>query len=186
MTCIVEPGSPKYEKIASAAVLACMPIAPSRDVGLQLPPDGLLAAGIVERAYGAMAPDSAANFKVPVRLRNKLAYAIHNTRVEIRFYHKNSEPPLRIHYPPDHEHWYKLNELGWQDPITVTVRHDLALLPGPGRLLAKRAVGPDGEPDEVSETVELKNRVYTYPLEASATMGNEGEIPAVPYVYPIY
>jgi len=186
VTYVIEPGSPKYDKIASAAVLACMPMAPSRDVGLELPPGGLLAADIIERAYGAMDPDSDNNLKVPVRLRNKLAYAMHHTQVEIRFYHKNSEPPLRIHYPPEDPHWYEYNEIGWQDPITVTVHHNLALLPGPGRLLAKPAVGPDGAPDEVSQHVELKNRVYTYPLSASATMGNEGEVPVVHYGYPIY
>ena len=34
MTYIIQPGSPKYDKIASAAVMACMSISPSRDLGL--------------------------------------------------------------------------------------------------------------------------------------------------------
>ena len=37
MTYLVDPGSPKYQKIASAAVLACVPISPSRSVGLGAP-----------------------------------------------------------------------------------------------------------------------------------------------------
>ena len=44
VTFVVVPGSPKYQKIAAAAVMACMPICPSRDLGLGLPGDGPAAA----------------------------------------------------------------------------------------------------------------------------------------------
>ncbi len=37
LTYLIEPGSPKYKKIASAAILACVSISPSRDVGLAPP-----------------------------------------------------------------------------------------------------------------------------------------------------
>ena len=37
MTYLVQPGSPKYHKITSAAVMACMAISPSRDLGFQVP-----------------------------------------------------------------------------------------------------------------------------------------------------
>ena len=33
LTYLVQPGSDKYNRIASAAILACMPISPSRDLG---------------------------------------------------------------------------------------------------------------------------------------------------------
>ena len=203
LTYRIEPGSPKYEKITSAAVLACMPISPSRDLGIAATGGGPLAAAIIETAYAAMDPDSLSNRRIPVRLRNKLAYAMENTEVEIRFFHNNSEPPLvsYLHLgaapliPPEylpmagnHGFWrlepeFQFNELGWQDQITVTVKHKLALLPGPGRMLARRVIGPDGSPDSISETVGHNGTVYVYPLEASMTLGNEGEKSVIPYAY---
>jgi hypothetical protein len=188
LTYIIEPGSPKYEKISSAAVLACLPISPSRHVGLELSGRGPLAGEILQAAYAALVPDSVANARIPQRLKNKLAYAMQHTRVEIRFYHKNSEPPLVSYYELDDfgETHFNFNELGWQDQITVTVHHDLALLPGPGRLLAKALVGPDGSPDLVSQNVKQVGHVYTYPLKASATLGNEGEESVIPYDYLVY
>ena len=186
MTFIVEPGSPKYDKIASAAVLACAPISPSRDLGLELPGDGSAAAEILKSAYEAMVPDAGQNARIPVRLENKLAYAMHNTDVKIRFYHKNSEPPLVTYFHnPDIGEFY-FNELGWQDQITVTVKHKLALLPGPGRLLASQAIGPDGQPDRVSEVIQRDEGVYKIELEASATIGNEGQKSVIPYEYSVY
>ena len=69
-------------------------------------------------------------------------------KVQIRFFHKNEEPPLMMYrHPrplPDPSASSHPNELGWQDTITVTVNYDLALLPGPGRLLARYVVGPSG------------------------------------------
>ena len=58
-------------------------------------------------------------------------------------------------------------ELGWQDPVTVTVRHEMALLPGPGRLLALGT-------DRLAEKIGRRGRVYAYPLEATITMDIEG------------
>ena len=183
MTYRIEPGGAKFEKIASAAVMACMPISPSRDVGTTLSGAGSLAADIIGRAYVAMAPDSDSGPAAARRIRNKLAYAMANTSVEIKFYHKNSEPPLGFPYlMPSDPNEFRFNEIGWQDQITVTVRHDLALLPGPGRLLARST----GAGDQVSGSVENRGNVYTYSLSASVTIGNEGEKPVIPYVYQTY
>jgi len=184
VTYLVEPGSLKYAKIESAAVMACLPICPSRDTGAELDGEGARAAEIVDRLYSALSPESTANRAIPRRLRNKMAYAMDNTRVEIRFYHKNTEPPLRPYWIPPAE--FRYNELGWQDQITVTVHHDLALLPGPGRLLARETYRPGGEPDSVSETIERRGSVYVYPLKASIAMGNEGEKSVIPYLYDVY
>jgi len=186
MTFVVEPGSVKYDKIASAAVMACMPISPSRDVGAKLSGQGSMAADIIKTAYSALAPASQVNAATAKRIENKLAYAMANTAVEIRFRHKNSEPPLAIYFIGDDIGEFRYNELGWQDQITVTVRHNLALLPGPGRLLARHVVGPSGASDNVSGNVTNQGRVYTYPLSASAVIGNEGEKPVIPYGYQIY
>ena len=100
-----------------------------------------------------MSPSSAKIPAVPGRLQNKLAYALHNTAVEIRFYHQNAEPPLKN----DADGWhgpyvepipseFAHNELGREDLVTVTVTHNLALLPGPGRLLALPVAGPMASP----------------------------------------
>lgn len=185
-TFLVEPGSPKYDKICSAAVMACMPISPSRDVGLSLSGQGPAAAAIVKTAYAALAPGASSNAAVPRRIENKLAYAMANTSIELRFYHPNSEPlnnwqlmhygvPLGVrplggaYNIPDHSEEFQPNELGWQDQITVKVNYSLALLPGPGRLLAGTGVQ------------HIQGNVYTYPLSASATIGNEGEKSMFPY-----
>jgi hypothetical protein len=106
----------------------------------------------------------------------------------VRFFHSNTEPPLR-----DYRLWvlddrgqpigYEPNELAWRDPITVTVYHNMALLPGPGRFLARTE--PRMARDEVAETIQgagSDDGVYKYPLEASATLGNEGEKSVIPYV----
>jgi hypothetical protein len=106
--------------------------------------------------------------------------------VEIRFFHKNEEPPLVTYYEPDDLGEFYFNEVGWQDPITVTVRHNLALLPGPGRMLARYVIGPAGQPDEVSAKINKQGNVYTYPLHASATIGNEGEKSVISYGYVAY
>ena len=187
LTYVVAPQGEKYEKIFTAAVLACMPISPSRDLGLSPQGSGPTVAAIVKKAYASMAPDSAGNSRIGARIDNKLAYAMQNTSIEIRFFHSNREPPLVPHdRPPDKEQFRYLQELGWQDPITVTVKHDLALLPGPGRLLAREVSHPDGSPDEVSQKIQQSGGVYVYPLEASATLGNEGEQSVIPYGYYVY
>jgi hypothetical protein len=182
LTFLIEPGSEKYGKITTAAGMALLPICPSRDVGLSLPAGASYPMSVIESAYEGIAPSSTANAKIPVRLRNKLAYAMAHTSLQVRFYHKNTEPPLMTYLKPYDIGQFYANELGWQDTVTVTVYHDLALLPGPGRLLAKPTRRPDGSIDEVSQHIQQSGNVYTYPLKASATMGNEGEIPVIPYV----
>jgi hypothetical protein len=187
LTYVVQPGSPKYRKIASAAVLACLPVCPSRDLGLELPADGERLAGILETVYRALAPASDSRMALSTRLRNKLAYAMEATSVEIRFYHPNIEPPLTA-YPhlvsrrhkdlPE----FQFNEVGWQDAFTVKVTHNMALLPGPGRLLAKSARESSKSDGPSGQANAGRDELYVYPITASATLGNEGEKPVIPYV----
>ncbi|MGO8691288.1 MAG: TadE/TadG family type IV pilus assembly protein [Thermoguttaceae bacterium] len=176
LTYLVQPGSDKYNKIASAAILACMPISPSRDLGFSAG-DAAAAGAVLQEVYASVAPASQSNAAVPARLDHKLAYSSNNTKVQIRFFHKNEEPPLITYFLDPNPAEFAPNELGWQDTVTVTVNHDLALLPGPGRLLARWVVGPGGQ------TITDHGTYYSYPLTASITMGNEGEKSALPYVY---
>ncbi len=184
---IVSPGSTKFEKIRSAAILACLPIAPSRSVaqqggGGQNSPVAQ-AAPVLAAAYMAVSPQSASNPKIGQRLANKLAYSLNNTQVQLTFVHKSGEPPLTTWFVPADVGEFYANEVGWQDELQVTVWHRLALLPGPGRLLFSKAASPTGAPDLVSSQIQQQGSdLYTYTLSASASLGNEGEKWVLSYV----
>lgn len=182
---VVEPGGAKYEQIHRAAVLACAPICPSRNLGLGLPPAAGRAADVLESAANALAPGLRNDSAIGRRFRNKLAYAARHTQLEIRFFHSNAEPPLIPHYVGPDLDQFQFNELGWRDQITVAVWHDLALLPDPGRMLARVLRRPDGT-DPVSERITGTEGVYTTRLSATATLSNEGEQSVVPYVHLAY
>ncbi|HEX5447038.1 MAG TPA: TadE/TadG family type IV pilus assembly protein [Pirellulales bacterium] len=177
--------TPKLERIKMAAVLACLPICPSRNVGAaagQTHP----AIDIVERLYRGLAPAAAANPYVNVRLRNKLAYSLAATTVEASFLHRADEPPLgpylvRETIGPDQRRFY-VWEVGWQDPITVKVTHQFAMLPGPGRFLSRRVASPGGATDALAGRIGQRGGLYVYPISATATLGNEGEKSVLPYV----
>jgi hypothetical protein len=178
----VLPGSPKYQKIELAAALACLPISPSRDVGAVLPPGALPLASSLKAMYRTLDPSSDENLRIPQRLDNKLAYALANTRIEINFLHKHEEPEIQRYYLGHNTYEFYDNEVGWQDPVKVTVTHDLALLPGPGRLLARRVVSAR-YPDRVSPTLQERGNIYVRSLTASATLPMEGEKSVLPYVH---
>ena len=251
--------TPKIDRITTAATLACLPIAPSRETGYQLTQEGEQIHLAMYRAYTTLAGDEQMRSirydgknrqaAVAQRLKNKLAYSMSNTKVEIEIAHPN-EPPLRnpeendpswlynasyqatkayqiwpgslffrdqyrdtlsdaqVRYPDGVEiavHggvckpcplfgylWvdqnyltdsvsYKPNQIGWQDAITVTVHHNLALLPGPGRLLSRLVHGVSDEKDEIAEHIERQKKEMTWPLVARATVTNEGWMPILRY-----
>lgn len=178
LTYVVAPGSAKYDKIASAAVLACAAISPSRRT---VPPDATssLYSAVIEQAYRSMVSGADANRRIPDRLANKVAYAAQATQVEIRFFHPNSEPPLMTYFEPPDPAEFRFNELGWQDPVTVTVTHWFALLGGPGRILARPVRRGDGQPDEVSARITRLGNTYVTPITASVTLTPEGHKPAI-------
>ncbi len=191
----VQPEGAKFNKIHLAAATACMPLCPSRNVGVARTHPGNAAAMSLQKAYVAMAPSSAANTRVPARLENKLAYALENTDVRVEIRHKGEEPALQVRHDrgPYHDE-YLPNEVGWQDQLVVSVTHHFALLPGPGRLLARRADAPPGSSpeasygggrsaqDRVSQDITRRGGVYVYSLSATARLGNEGQKPLLPFV----
>lgn len=182
LTYVIAPEGAKYRRVFTAALLAVMPVCPSRDLGIPVPSEGIAAAEVLKSVYRAMVPSADANARIDPRIENKLAYACENTSIEMRFYHTNRypEPPLMLY---DLCQFRAGRELGWQDTITVKVKHNLALLPGPGRMLARPVASPDGSPDTVASTIGHNGRVYVYPLTASATLGNEGEESVIRYEY---
>ena len=138
----VQPRGPKFTKAWFAAVEALMPICPSRDTGADTGAIGNESVGSFERALAQWAPNLQANPKFVDRLRYKLAYALENTGVTIDIYHKEDEPPLQTYLIDGRPEEFTASEIGWNDQIVVTVVHNFALLPGPGRLLARSAPFP--------------------------------------------
>jgi hypothetical protein len=174
----IRPGFPKYEKVRQAAALACISIAPSRNVGVQRPQGNSTTA--LQAVFAAAAPQEVnTNAIAPQRLANKWAYANAATDIEITTFHRDDEPPLIHYYPwlPDSE--FNDYEIGWRDKITVTVTHHFALLPGPARLLARQA----SPSDRISPQIQRVGNVYTIPLRASATLVPEGEKSVAPYLH---
>jgi hypothetical protein len=176
---LIQPGTTKYERIRSAAALACLSVAPSRDLGLAA---GDVRTGSIQSLYANLAPSAMSNARIPQRLANKWAYANAATNIEIRVFHRNDEPPL-FEYPLDHRDGeFKPGEIGWRDQIRVTVTHNFALLPGPGRLLARRA-NESVYSDRVYSQIKGTAGIYHIPLTATATMVGEGEKSVRPYIY---
>lgn len=175
---IIEPGGQKFEQIRRAAALACVPIGPSRNYGIGNPGD---TAGALYTAYQSLAPAAMVNPRIPQRLASKWAYADAATTIEIRVFHPDVEPPL-MQYPPWlPESEFTENEIGWRDQVQIRVTHHFALLPGPGRLLARRA-NESRYRDEISPQISQQNAVYTIPLTAVATLVPEGEKSVIAYV----
>lgn len=204
-------GSYKLEKIFGAAALATAPFSPSRRMvePLNCPQCGVQP-WAVQALYEQLVPSSRENSKIPERLLNKLSYAYWNTRVELAFFDRDTrEGPtynprelILIDGMPQYDdegEWdrdWVPSEIGWQDPIRLTVTHDFALLPGPGRFLAKFIVRADGSGDRVSSRVTIRGSsedsvpwttpAYTVPISASATLTNEGFKPLLPYEQTAY
>lgn len=185
----LNPTSRKARKIMGAALVALTPICPSSADAGQRAGTWAGTADDVARLFGGSARDTAARpAAIAARLRNKLAYAAERTRFQVYFRHPNREPPLKTwDVGPNQEDWLEFRadsaeygvELGFQDQVTITVYHDFALLPGPGRLLARQAAPDDPLADKL-RSLRAGNR-YCYPLSASATLGIEGEKPAKRY-----
>jgi hypothetical protein len=179
-----ETGSRKLQKIWSAAVLGCTPLAPSRD-----PRDPAVLAGsgvaptaaALLRAVQSVDPNAAANRRLEQRLLNQFSYAAANTEVELRFVDRSHLPRNGVFHsynPPGHPTQpYVPFEVGWQDPVTATVRHRFALLPGPGRWLAAGLAGRSGR-------VERRDGVYQTTLAAATTMTIAGLQSLRPTVHP--
>ena len=190
-----------------SAVAACAAISPSRQLGLNLTSDAqehFLATRTAWQQFAGPNASAASN----ARLYSKYCYSYWNTEMWVQF--QNLDSNIGPTYNPlnNPAHQYLPNEIGWRDPITVTVRHNLALLPGPGRFLAKFLVRPGGPPDMVSRRISrwagprrrvdgqagnsaagtahdprYNQRVYATTIWARATVTNDGVKSLVPYVF---
>jgi len=175
----IPQGGVKYHKIRQAAIQSLVPICPSRDTGAPLGGDAQQIAQSMQAATLAYASGMAANPKVATRLQNKLAYALATTRVNIEVRHKGDEPPLMTYLIDPYPDEFRCGEIGWHDQLIITVAHDFALLPGPGRLLARRSTPYNGGTDTVADRIQGQNGVYFYTLQATARLYNEGQKPRI-------
>ncbi len=84
----ITPSGDKYSKIHQAAVLACVPLGPSQDLGYS--EDGYTAqtTSALTKLYSGLDPDSASNGRISSRLRSKVAYSAQNTNVDLTFWHR--------------------------------------------------------------------------------------------------
>jgi hypothetical protein len=161
----------KCREIWSSAALACVPLAPSG--GRTSGRSSLTAAsvsGSLAMVVQAIDPSARNNAILPRRVANKVAYSFANTTVDLDFTDRSSQGAQGIatYNPIGHPHVeYLPSEVGWQDPVTVTVHHKFVLLPGPGRWLAAGIANRDGR-------IVREDGVYKTTLSASATMTIEG------------
>lgn len=183
-------GSAKLDEIFHAAAIACAPISPSRD----LSSTDLSALGatrtddVMVRLFDVLAPASA-DPRLSRRLQNKFAYSLQNTEVAITYTNKDSAVGPTYNPPPSNP-WHGVdprlthveNEVGWEDAVTVEVRHNFALLPGPGRFLSSVVVGPGGRPDDVAPRIIDDDGVHKTWIAASATLTVEGLQSVRPYI----
>ena len=181
--------SPKRSKIFDAAVLACVPIAPSRAIisnDQSLPTETpTVDADDLFGISSALVPSWQSDTKIPLRLRNKLTYSVQNTWVDITFVDKNSgrtDQKGPTYNPYDHPLvGYEPSEVGWQDPVTIAVWHRYALLPGAGRFLASSLRLYTGQPDEIADSILQEPGVQKIWLHGSATLTVEGIKSVHPY-----
>lgn len=188
----MQPTGPKFERIAMAASTALTPICPSGGAGAPVGDMVMNASSSLEKAYYAMAPGSRSNPRIGDRLQNKLAYAVANTRVEIEVWHKEEEPALIDHILDPFIEEFAYNEIGWQDQLHVTVAHDFALLPGPGRLLARKNLIVSSQNPQptapvantgsgwMSDIEQRDSRTFVYTISSTVRMNNEGQISSQP------
>ena len=182
-------GSYKYQQIWKTAILGCLPICPSRETGAATPPFLSQTASSLTDVYTAMVPSAGNNAAIPARLQKKLAYAFANTTVKFLFIDKDSidgptynpvEPVVDL--DGSLATLWQPNEVGWQDPLQITVTHQYALLPGPGRLLARHLVPANGTSDTVSSRINEEDGTYKIAITGSITITNEGFKSLAPYL----
>jgi hypothetical protein len=180
----------KLAHIALAAKWACVPISPSRSLGLT-PNPGIDT--IAEIAYRAFARNSTIpSAAISRRLQNKVAYAFAEHQ-PLSLYNRTTGAWLAVpdsqttsvavqHYQRDPT---QTNEVGWQDPLTATVTHYLVLLPGPGNMLFRYVSlgASQGMGNNFGYLITPSGRVPVFRIVAEATLLNEGQKSVVPYVY---
>jgi hypothetical protein len=189
-------GLEKLLRIWRAAAIACVPISPSRKVAKQDAAPSPVSEQL-NQFYAALVPKTAGNTFMRTRINRKADYAQYNTLIVMRGrdadgvsgptynpypgYWSSRQNPVTGQNEPMWVPW-NMNEAGWEDPVTVSVYYNFAMLPGPGRFLSQK-LSNGQTPDLVSrhlQEMEKLNRgryekgLYVVILEAHATLQIEG------------
>ena len=145
----------------------------------------------MQQLYPQFDAGGATNSRIPTRIDRKLGYSFQNTYVLLEFEDRNSVSregtdtynPKYDDFPDVNQRvpWYA-PEVGWQDPITVRVYYDLALLPGVGPIIST-VVNREVSPNPADPLIRREAGVYKTRLRASATMTNEGIKSVIPYIH---
>ena len=154
----------KYEEILTAAVNACLPIAPSRrnakSVAANSPPVALV--GAIQRQYPLFDPGSQNNSAMSNRIASKVTDSWNHTTVMLSFQDRNSQGPATYNPQGHPTVMYDPAQVGWEDPITVTVIHEMVLLPGAGKFLSQ------------THNVRRIDGFYRKPISATVTLNTSG------------
>jgi hypothetical protein len=174
-------NSRKLREIHAAAAQACVAISPSRTV--QGPRAG---AGEVAEAVDAfLAFEQLSNDARLARWRtavsNRWSYAFGNTRVRLAFLSQPRQSPT--YNPIGHpvvEH--RTTEAAWDESVTIAVRHEVALVPGPGRWLFQRGTWGNA-PQNMAANWTGSGRRDRVPVLGSATLTLAGIKSNRPFQY---
>ncbi|MFM8285795.1 MAG: TadE/TadG family type IV pilus assembly protein [Planctomycetaceae bacterium] len=197
-------GVDKMHRVWRTAALACAPLAPTRRVTRSEPLPTYLSEAASE-AWLLLAPKLVQSAYYKQRLQRQVDYSIYNTLVVVRGRDADgASGPTYNPYPGHYIQQYDQSvgqtvavwvpwdpfELGWEDPVTVSVYHNFALLPGPGRFLSEKLVAPR-TPDLVSRHLREQQGanhplgdergLYVVTLEAHSTLQMEGLKSVMPY-----
>jgi hypothetical protein len=207
----------KYNKVGTTAMLACALLSPAYN--LERPPKLTSIVTAAQTLYPALVPGSRNYPRIRNLIAKKISYSARNTQIAISGVDRNmhvesTNGQARPTYNPYPDHIvlqpdpmtgrmmavripWNPNEIGWEDPITVTVYHNYALMPGPGRFLAAVLTPGDGTQDQVSPIIrrsqglsaeqynggDARYQLYFIRLSAAVTMSNEGFKSVMPYVF---
>ena len=131
-------GSRKLQEIFAAAAQSCVAISPARAV------DGPRAGSseVAEAVEAFLQFQQLGADPLIARWRtamgNRWSYSFANTHVRLAFLTQPRQTPT--YNPVNHPVVsYREDEAGWDESVTVIVRHEVSLVPGPGRLLFQQA-----------------------------------------------
>lgn len=127
-------SSRKYREIYAAAAQACVAIAPARQIAGPradaIETDQAVEAFLVFQQLQADPREG----RWRLAVGNRWSYAFANTQVRVKFAGQPRYSPT--YNPVDHPvREYDPREVGWDESVTAVVRHEVAILPGPGRWL---------------------------------------------------
>lgn len=171
----------KYREIHAAAAQACVAISPARAVNGPRAGAGDVADAVEAfLAFENLTADSRIG-RWRTAVSNRWSYAFANTQVRMAFLGETRQSPT--YNPVGHpviEHY--VGEAGWDEAVTLIVRHEVALVPGPGRWLFQNVMWGSA-PRNVTANWQGSGRRDRVPVIGSATLTLAGLKSSRPVYY---